>query len=153
MVEYLKRLFRYDAWANREALRAVEAARGRHARATQLLAHIVAAEWLWLKRLGQGKAMAVWPELTLAECGRELEELRPAWERYLDALTEAGLSAIVEYRNTKGEHWTNTRQDVLMHVVMHSAYHRGQIAAALRAQGQQPAYTDFIEAVRRGLIA
>jgi uncharacterized damage-inducible protein DinB len=35
---------------------------------------------------------------------------------------------------------------------MHSAYHRGQIASLMRAGGSAPAYTDFIHAVRRGLI-
>jgi uncharacterized damage-inducible protein DinB len=41
---------------------------------------------------------------------------------------------------------------VLTHVVMHSAYHRGQIATHMRASGQTPAYTDFIHGVRQGLI-
>jgi uncharacterized damage-inducible protein DinB len=35
---------------------------------------------------------------------------------------------------------------------MHGTYHRGQIAAALRASGATPAVTDFIHAVRLGLI-
>jgi uncharacterized damage-inducible protein DinB len=35
---------------------------------------------------------------------------------------------------------------------MHSAYHRGQIASLMRAGGGIPAYTDFIHAVRQGLI-
>jgi uncharacterized damage-inducible protein DinB len=43
-------------------------------------------------------------------------------------------------------------QDVLTHVVLHSAYHRGQIASQMRAGGEQPAYTDFIHAARQGLI-
>jgi uncharacterized damage-inducible protein DinB len=41
---------------------------------------------------------------------------------------------------------------VLTHVVLHGAYHRGQIAADLRAAGLEPPYTDFIEAARRGEI-
>jgi uncharacterized damage-inducible protein DinB len=41
---------------------------------------------------------------------------------------------------------------VLLHVIMHSAYHRGQIAMAMRAAGQQPAYTDFIHAVRNSFV-
>jgi len=44
-------------------------------------------------------------------------------------------------------------EDILTHVTIHSAYHRGQIASDLRAAGQAPAYTDFIHAVRLGLIA
>ena len=38
------------------------------------------------------------------------------------------------------------------HVVIHSAYHRGQIASDVRASGGVPAYTDYIHAVRQGLI-
>lgn len=62
------------------------------------------------------------------------------------------LSQAVSYKNSKGELWTSTVQDVLTHVLMHSAYHRGQIASQMRANGQTPAYTDFIHAVRQGLI-
>jgi len=40
---------------------------------------------------------------------------------------------------------------VLQHVVLHSTYHRGQIAAALRARGH-PGHHDFIHAARLGLI-
>lgn len=56
------------------------------------------------------------------------------------------------YKNTKGESWTNQTEDILMHVIVHSAYHRGQIAADVRAAGFTPAYTDFIHAVRQGLV-
>ena len=44
-------------------------------------------------------------------------------------------------------------EDVLLHVVMHSVYHRGQAAADVRANGGTPAYTDFIHAVRTGRIS
>jgi uncharacterized damage-inducible protein DinB len=37
-------------------------------------------------------------------------------------------------------------------VVMHSAYHRGQIASHMRESGQTPAYTDFIHAMRQGFV-
>ncbi len=43
-------------------------------------------------------------------------------------------------------------EDILTHVVLHSAYHRGQIASQVRSGGEQPAYTDFIHAARQGLI-
>ena len=46
----------------------------------------------------------------------------------------------------------STVQDILTHVPFHSSYHRGQIAVQTRAEGVQPAYTDFIHAVRQRLI-
>jgi len=37
-------------------------------------------------------------------------------------------------------------------VLMHSAYHRGQVALEMRSAGLQPAYTDFIHGVRQGFV-
>lgn len=39
---------------------------------------------------------------------------------------------------------------VLTHVLLHSAYHRGQVALGMRSAGLQPAYADFIYDVRQG---
>ena len=58
----------------------------------------------------------------------------------------------VEYRNSKGESWSSSVEDILAHVLLHSAYHRGQIALQMRSSGIAPAYTDFIHAVRQGLV-
>ena len=73
-----------------------------------------------------------------------------AWRKELDRTSESGLSRRVSYVNSKGENWENGAGDILLHAVMHSVYHRGQIASDLRDAGFEPAYTDFIEAVRRG---
>ncbi len=62
------------------------------------------------------------------------------------------LEGVVRYVNSAGEGWSSRVEDVLMQVILHGAYHRGQIAADLRAVGAEPAYTDFIEAARRGLL-
>ena len=94
--------------------------------------------------------MPVWPELSLERSAALLEEMAWEWAGYLGELTAARLGERVEYTNSKGEPWVNAVADVLHHVVMHSAYHRGQIAGDLRAAGHEPAYTDYIEAVRRG---
>ena len=96
--------------------------------------------------------MAVWPELTLEECRTHVGELGKAWRAYLEGLYPRRLSEAVTYVNSKGEPWTNTAEDILTHVVMHSVYHRGQIAADVRASGHEPAYTDFIHAVRQGFV-
>ena len=96
--------------------------------------------------------MPVWPDLDLEACAAELTDLQGDWMRCLETLDEEGLEDGVAYRNTKGEFWTSTVADILTHVVLHSAYHRGQIAAAIREAGGTPAYTDYIHAVRSGLV-
>ena len=54
--------------------------------------------------------------------------------------------------NSKGQSWTSRVEDVLTHVLLHGAYHRGQIASALREAGLTPPYTDYIHATRSGRI-
>jgi len=152
MIAHYQRLFVYDNWANREVLAAMESVKGPE-QSLQLLAHILSAERLWLERLlHQDQTYPVWPEFTIQQCELALQELAGRWRTYLADLGEHGLAETIQYKNTKGETWTSAKQDILMHVVMHSAYHRGQIASNMRAAGFTPAYTDFIQAVRQGSI-
>jgi uncharacterized damage-inducible protein DinB len=153
LTDHLRRLFEYDDWANRETLVSLTSAASPPESARRRMAHIVGAEWLWLARLeGRKSAMAVWPELTLGECEGEIPKLRAAWAAYLDRLSGDALGRRVAYVNSKGEPWESAAGDILEHTVMHSVYHRGQIAADLRAAGFEPAYTDYIHAVRRGHV-
>jgi len=153
MLEHIRRLLTYDDWANREVLTALQKSEAPPPRSVKLLAHIVAAERLWLERLrSQRQTYPVWPDFTMAQCRMEVEQLSQLWKQYLASLNEDGLSHSLTYKNTKGESFTSQKQDILMHVVLHSAYHRGQIAADMRAAGFNPAYTDFIHSVRQGFV-
>jgi uncharacterized damage-inducible protein DinB len=149
--EYMRRQFSYDAWANREVLATIRDA-GTDERSLQLVAHILAAERLWLERLKQQpQSTPVWPKLSLEQCEAQAEEMPRLWNEYLDSIQE-NFSPVISYKNTKGETWSSTILDILTHVGMHSAYHRGQIATHMRANGKNPAYTDFIHAVRHGQV-
>lgn len=147
----LERLLRYDIWANGATLNSLRPAPP--PRSLKLMAHIVGAEHLWLARLQRRPApLAVWPELTLEHCADQLSDLSKQWPDYL-ARIAGRLGDEITYVNSKGEEWTSTVEDILVHVTIHSAYHRGQIASDVRAAGRAPAYTDFIHAVRQGFVA
>jgi uncharacterized damage-inducible protein DinB len=153
MLEHIRNLFSYDDWANREVLGSLQALNAPPGRSVRLLAHILSAERLWLERLlVQKQTLPVWPLSTIAQCKLEVDQLPGLWRNYLTAVGEAGLARSLTYKNTKGESFSSQKQDILLHVVMHSAYHRGQIAADLRAAGFTPPYTDFIHAVRQGFL-
>jgi uncharacterized damage-inducible protein DinB len=153
MLDELRRLFAWDAWANRETLASLERTADAPEAARKRMAHVVGTEWLWLSRLrSEPSPMDVWPPIDLAECRRQLPRLEAAWKKELAGTSEASLARSVEYVNSKGEIWTNDAGDVLMHAILHSAHHRGQIASDLRAAGFEPAYTDFIHAVRQGFV-
>jgi uncharacterized damage-inducible protein DinB len=145
----LERLFAWDDWANHEEVSRLTGTAAPPA-AVRLLGHIIGAQWLWLARLRKEKAkMAVWPDLTIEQCASELSELRDAWR---ETLVAADRDSKVEYRNSKGELWSSTVDEVITHVLMHGTYHRGQIATVVRQGGETPAYTDLIHAVRSGFI-
>ena len=154
LLEHLRRQFAHDGWANREVLAGLRVSARPIARPLQLLAHVLAAERLWLERIRQQpQSLPVWPDFTFDQCEAQIADICQLWCEFLDQLSPVGLSEKVGYKNSKGEQWTSTVDDILTHVLLHSAYHRGQIASQVRASGETPAYTDFIHAVRQGLIA
>ena len=155
------RMFAYDYWANRECLAAMRAAGSVSPDTVGRMAHILSAQKLWLERiLKQRQSMPVWPGSTIEDCMALADEMSSAWRSYLmqfksqlgTQLPPGSLDDQVEYRNSKGEPWSSRAEDVLTHVLFHSAYHRGQIALQMRASGMEPAYTDFIHAVRQGFV-
>jgi len=153
LLEHLRRQFAYDAWANREVLASLSGGAHPDDRPRQLLAHILSAQRLWLERIRkQPQSVPVWPNFSLDQCEAQMSELASLWNEYLRHLSSSALSVNVAYKNSKGESWNSTVQDILTHVLLHSAYHRGQIASQVRAGGEQPASTDFIHAARRSLI-
>jgi uncharacterized damage-inducible protein DinB len=146
-----RRLYQWVHWANAETLTSLR--RTASPAGVRWLAHIAAAELLWLARLrNRPPPLPVWPEFDLDDTARRLGESRRVWTIHLDGLGPDDLDDAVGYRNSKGEFWTSRVSDILTHVSHHGAHHRGQIASAVRAAGGEPAYTDFIHAVRQGAI-
>ncbi len=153
LADYIRRDFSYNSWANAEVIKAVESVGASDPRSLQLMSHIAAAERLWLERLKQqAQSLPVWPDFDLNRCREEGSQVSALWREYLELITAGDLLQTISYKNSKGESWTNTIVDVATHVVMHSAYHRGQIASHMRESGQTPAYTDFIHGVRQGMV-
>jgi uncharacterized damage-inducible protein DinB len=150
----VRRLVAYDHLANDQCLASLMGlADAVPSRGLAIMAHVIGAERLWLARIeGEPSPLAVWPALDLDGCTRELEALDRPWVHLLGALDATLMAREVRYTNTKGETFTNRVEDMLQHVFLHSAHHRGQIAMAVRAAGGTPAYTDFIHIVRSGLI-
>ena len=151
------RMFAYDRWANCECLAAMKAAGSVSADTVGRMAHILSAQTLWFERiLKKPQSMPVWPSSTVEDCTALADEISSAWRNYLTQLATqlppGSLDDKVEYRNSKGDPWSSRVEDILMHVLLHSAYHRGQIALQMRSSRLEPADTDFIHAVRQGFL-
>jgi uncharacterized damage-inducible protein DinB len=153
MVNYFLQRFSYTRWADRETLGSLERSGTPPARAWQVMAHILAAEQLWLNRLRrESSATPVWPEWTLAQCAAAADKIHAQWNEYLHTLTVDDMSVRISYTNSQGEKFSNEVGEVLTQVVTHGAYHRGQVAAELRRAGCTPVLTDFIHASRNKLF-
>ena len=150
MNKELRRWLRYNVWANRETLKSLDDAAPESA--LKRMAHIVAAEALWLDRVEGKSSGAVWPKLPIAEIAKLITNNDGRWQKSMRESGETWETRKVPYKNSKGEPWSSSVADIIQHVVIHAEHHRGQIASDLRAAGWEPAYTDFIHAARNGFL-
>lgn len=145
--DHYKRLNEYSYWANQriqDALRSMDEAEALQEK--KLLAHITAAERVWLTRL-EGKdssKLAIWPAYNLQECEALTETNAEGYRRYLEGITDADFASLVTYRSSTGQEFRTAVGDILSHVTLHGSYHRGQIASFLRVNGFTPVSSDFI---------
>jgi uncharacterized damage-inducible protein DinB len=145
-------LIDHVAWADAQVLAAIasiDVARSERAQATRLYAHVAGAEHIWLSRLEARRPVhPVWPELSLEAAAALASESLAGLRAVADAAPE-GLERLVEYQTTGGQLFRNTAADILSHVTLHGAYHRGQIALLTRQGGGTPVATDYIVYARR----
>ena len=153
MKGHFKKLYRHVAWADARVLESLRAAHAVLKKDLDLYSHILGSEHVWLSRIrGTTAQVAVWPTLTLDEAERLASQNITAFNEVISWLTEEGRETPITYRNSAGEQFTSTLEDILTHVSLHGAYHRGQIAASIRAAGDVPSPTDYI-AFARGSAA
>ncbi|HEV2291948.1 MAG TPA: DinB family protein [Gemmatimonadales bacterium] len=146
---HLVRLIDHLAWADEHALSALRGAQRPDPSVVELYGHILGAECEWLARIEGRKAeAAVWPKLTLDECAALAGRNAAALRTFVAGLGAADLGRNITYRNSAGLEFTSTVEDILLHVALHGAYHRGQVARALREGGAVPAATDYIAFTR-----
>lgn len=148
--DYLTRLLAYDRWANHEAFEAIRDSKLHRSR--KLFAHIISQEWRWLCQLTTLKhAEVTWPEWTFEECFDQMQAVESAWADCVAQVVAAGFDRRVSYTSGGVVHEISAA-DVVTHVVLHSSYHRGQIAVDQRLAGQGPPFTDYMECIQKGML-
>ena len=111
------------------------------------VAHTYGAEWLWYHRwIGQPASMPAydsWPDVAA---------IRKAWldvEANVRTLVsgggDSGVTRVYEYKSLAGQPTSSRFWEMLVHVVNHGSYHRGQVTTLLRQLGvAPPKSTDMI---------
>jgi len=136
--------FAYNSWANRRVADSLRTITGSPDRPLKLFAHVLNAERIWLSRILKEPAPLPWDERTLEDCGRLLDANEHAYARFLESEAASDESRLIDYQNVQGIAFRDPLRDILQHVLLHGAYHRGQIASAVKMEGGTPASTDYI---------
>jgi uncharacterized damage-inducible protein DinB len=154
--EDVTQLYKFNKWANATVLKSVaplsteELTRhlgGSFPSIRDTLVHIMAAEWIWLRRWkGTSPSSLLNPDEF-----RDLDGIRRRWLEieseqmtFVHGLTDEALKESLTYLNLKKETLKYPLGRLMQHVVNHSTYHRGQVANYLRQLTAQPAATDFV---------
>jgi uncharacterized damage-inducible protein DinB len=158
----LRELFDHNYWARDRQLKACAALMTEQflrplgssfSSVRDTLAHLLAVEWLWLERWRGASpktllAAGEFPTLA-ALCDRWLEVERQM-RQYLSELPDDALEQVVSYTNTRGVTWTYPRWRMLVHLLEHQTYHRGQVTTLLRQLGFEPPKVDFLDGLDAG---
>ncbi len=143
----LPQLFAHLVWADSQTFASLSTAPSD--RALKLFTHILASENVWLSRIvGEPQRFSPWPTFTIEECRTLADENHRRFAELVASVDDAELARPVNYVTSAGVAGTSTVTDILLHVALHGAYHRGQIAATIREAGGTPASTDYIAFVR-----
>lgn len=152
----LQSLFAQKSWANNELFNAVAAVTStEHAAdvhtAIRTLNHIYVVDKIFQAHLtGEQHGYTA----TNTEATPELDELQfcvaeaDAWfKSYAASVTSAQLCERIVFRFTDGDAGTMSREEMLLHVITHGAYHRGNVGQMLKSISVVPPrdlYTKFL---------
>lgn len=144
MKEYFLKLYQYNAWANHRVIGCLERQAVNDEKILKIFSHLVSAQSIWFNRIKglPPSPYELWKKYDLVELKAMVEETSQNWLTFLHE-TES-LNRILKYKNYVGEYYENNVEHIMMHLVNHGTYHRGQVALLLREKGFEPINTDFI---------
>ena len=111
------------------------------------LNHVYLAELVWFRR-DQGQQDAKIADLAspadLSALGQAWPELHQAWIDWSRSVSTEDWSKPLILRNSQGQEFPLPHWQLVLHLVNHGSYHRGQVATMLRQAGIKPPGTDLI---------
>lgn len=145
MKHYILKLYQYNAWANRRVIGCLERQAVTDEKILSIFAHCVAANFIWYNRfMGLPKSdYKLWDgNYSVADLKNMVEEAAQLWLEFIES--SHSFDRVLKYHNYVGDYYENNMQDIMIHLVNHGSYHRGQVAVLLRERGYEPINTDLI---------
>jgi uncharacterized damage-inducible protein DinB len=155
MLESIRDLYAYSAWANARILNTAEqltleeytTASDGCVSIRNILVHTASAQWLWLERWRNTSPAELWDPADfpdLAALRTRWEEVEDATSKYITKLGEPDLARVVSYVNFQGERWAYPLWQQLLHQVNHATQHRSETALLLTRLGYSPGWLDLL---------
>ncbi|WML47156.1 DinB family protein [Neobacillus sp. PS3-34] len=150
-----KQLFEYHEWATKKLLFYIEEncpqAFNQQIESVfksikETAEHLYIVDVLWFDRI-QGKETSN-TDITFNsadEAKGKINELHRNMTLYLKG---EDISRIVTYKNSSGDTFENTLEDICTHLANHGTYHRGNITAMLWSMGHKSIATDYVYFLR-----
>jgi uncharacterized damage-inducible protein DinB len=144
MKEYFLKLYRYNAWSNDRVMNGLSRQKVSHEKILTLMGHVVAAQFIWLHRIKglPPPALKLWDAYKLADLVKLAADAGTQWIEFVESTDN--FNRELSYNNYVGDPYVNNVESIMIHLVNHSTYHRGQVAMLLRENGLEPINTDFI---------
>jgi uncharacterized damage-inducible protein DinB len=145
--DHLISLVKYNQWANERICGYINEA-GEKIADTELISsfptirktlfHLWDAQVIWMKRL-RGESSNTWPSHNFNGSLKEAIDLillnSNDYIQFAEGLIENQHLSDVEFKSLDGTAYHNTIEEIIMHVMNHSTFHRGQLITMLRSAG------------------
>jgi uncharacterized damage-inducible protein DinB len=145
MQSHFVKLFHFEYWANKKVLDQLLSNSNCPEKAISLFSHVLFAHKVWLVRLGSSQE-------DVRDDYKKTELFNVLDNNYVELISnikkQTDLNRIISYTNLKGNAHNNSVIDILSHLVVHGAYHRGQIVQLLKQVTQESIVTDYIAYAR-----
>ena len=155
MLEAIRDLYAYSAWANARILETAEQlTQQQYTTASDgcdsirdTLVHTASVQWLWLERWQESSPGGLWDPGQIPDVAAlrtRWEEVEAATSAYIASLREQDLARVIAYVNFQGETWAYPLWQQLLHQVNHATQHRSEAALLLTRLGYSPGWLDLL---------
>jgi uncharacterized damage-inducible protein DinB len=145
MQAHFVKLFHYEYWANKRVLDQLLSVPNVPEKAATLFAHVLFAHKIWLHRLGSLQE-DIRQDYTKKELDRILDNNYVELIAFIKKQTD--FTKTYTYTDLKGNTYTNSLHDIITHISIHGAYHRGQIVQFIKQVSEESIVTDYIAYAR-----
>ena len=157
MKELLKQLAAYNVWASQKMLDVIHTLPEEQQKAElpssfsslyKTVLHIWDAESVWWQRVKLYERTVAPSENfsgSMMDLSTGLLAQSQQWKDWTDSATDMALEHVFQYYNNKKELFKQPTWQVILHVLNHGTYHRGQLINMLRQLGvDKLPQTDFV---------